>query len=149
MEFNVYIKIFDKIKEFDVKPSYSIVQVKQFIVKFLKISFEFELYYNNQNISYGTIMSNNITEDTIIILAPVMKTGKSLDPIKNSIKYDSLESVKFYLKTNYTSSDSNENKDEEENEGKSKKLLSEEDIEINKTTMDKLQMLRLKYLKKN
>ena len=61
MEFNVYIKILDKIKDFDVKPSYSIVQVKQFIVKFLKISFEFELYYNNQKISYGTIMSNNIT----------------------------------------------------------------------------------------
>lgn len=157
MEFNVYIKIFDKIKEFDVKSSYSIIRVKEYIVKFLKITFEFELYYNNIKLSNGTIMSHNIREDNTIILAPIMKTGKinqstqstqsneSNESNERMINFDSLDSVKEYLRKNFQ-----ENQEmNEDGEDSEDRIEDREDIEQNRKTMEKLQMLRQKYLKKN
>jgi hypothetical protein len=155
MEFNVYIKIFDKIKEFDVKPSYSIFQVKEYIVKFLKITFEFELYYNHMKLSNGTVMSNNIREDTSIILAPIMKTGKTNQTNERKVIFDSLDSldsldsVKDYLKKNFQDNVEIKKEIQEIQEIKEIQEMSKEDIEQNRKTMEKLQMLRQKYLKKN
>lgn len=144
MEFNIYIKIFDKIKEFDVKPTYSIIQVKEYIRKFLKISFDFDLYYNSNKITNGTIMSNNITEDNIIIFAPIMMTGKTLQTKYNPINFDSIESVKVYLKTNFSSSDTD---DEGKNEIENKNIITEKDMELNMKTKKKLEMLKKLYSK--
>jgi hypothetical protein len=151
MEFNIYIKIFNTIKYFDVKPSYSIIQVKQYIRKDLKISFEFELYYNSNKITNGTIMSNNIIEDNIIILVPIMMTGKMTGKMTNNyncieqFKYDSLESVKDYIISNFTSTnDQDANKDANKDANID---ISEKDIELNMKTKKKLEMLKKLYSK--
>jgi hypothetical protein len=155
MEINIYIKYFDTIKEFDVKPSYTIFRVKIYIRKYLSLS-NFDLYYNSNKIINGTIMSNNITEDTTIIIVPIMMTGvmtgvmtkttnnNNINNINiHQLKYDSLKSVKNYITTNFPISEIDINK----NINKNINILSETDIELNMKTKKKLQMLKQLYSK--
>jgi uncharacterized membrane protein len=148
MEFNVYVKFFDTIKEVDVMQSYPISQVKTYILTCFKLSNQFELYYNSKKIKYGTILSNNITEDTTIILAPIMMTGKSIKYDNEQLKFDSLESVKEYIKSNFsTINDSKCHRCHQCHNCNTSNELSADDIEQNKKTMEKLKMLRQKYRK--
>ena len=102
IEFNIFVKIFDKINEFDVRDDYSIIKVKNYVCKKLNINInDFDMYIGDKKIDYGVIGDYNMKEDMIINVYPIIKTGinKLLDKT-NIIKYDSLDEVKDYIFNN-------------------------------------------------
>ncbi len=101
IEFNVYVNLFNKITEFDVRNDYSITKVKTYVYKKLNINLnDFIMYFGDIKLEYGVIGDYNIKEDMIINIYPIIKTGISKNIIKNQIKYDSIEDVKEYIKRN-------------------------------------------------
>ncbi len=101
IEFNVYVNLFNKRTEFDVRDDYSITKVKTYVYKKLNINLnDFIMYFGDKKLEYGVIGDYNIKEDMIINIYPIIKTGISKNIIKNQIKYDSIEDVKEYIKRN-------------------------------------------------
>jgi hypothetical protein len=99
IEFNVYVNLFNKITEFDVRNDYSIDKVKTYVYKKLNIKMnDFIMYFGDKKLDYGVIGDYNIKEDMIINIYPKIKTGISKNII--NIKYDSLDDVKNYIRNN-------------------------------------------------
>ena len=103
MEFNVYIKTFEKIYEMDTMPFHTILELKKYISKKIKLD-DFILIYENKEIKYGTILSNNIKQDTIIYVHPKIKSGIIKEEFKNKINFSSIDEIKQYIKDNLNSS---------------------------------------------
>ena len=54
MEFNVYIKTFNKIFELDTMPTHTILQLEMYISKRLNIK-DFTMVYLDKELKYGTV----------------------------------------------------------------------------------------------
>jgi hypothetical protein len=143
IEFNVYVNLFNKITEFDVRDDYSITKVKTYVYKKLNINLnDFIMYFGDKKLEYGVIGDYNIKEDMIINIYPIIKTGINKNIIKNEIKYDSIEDVKEYIKRNI-------NKEEEKTENMSENIeINNKRLIENMNTHNKLHELLKKMNKK-
>ena len=92
MEFNVYVKTFDKIYELDTMPSHSIKQLSMYISKKVNMK-DFIMIYLNQELTSGTVESTNIKEDGIIYIFPKIKSGinKKKENTHNKIVFSSID----------------------------------------------------------
>jgi hypothetical protein len=115
IEFNVYVNLFNKITEFDVRNDYSITTVKTYVYKKLNINHtNFIMYFGDKKLDYGIIGDYNIKEDMIINIYPKLNTGisKNINKNINDIKYDSIDEVKVYIQNNINDkNDKNDKKD--------------------------------------
>jgi hypothetical protein len=104
IEFNIYVNLFNKITEFDVRDDYSIDKVKTYVYKKLNINLnDFIMYFGDKKLEYGVIGDYNIKEDMIINIYPIIKTGISKNinnNIKYDINYDSIDDIKEYIQKN-------------------------------------------------
>ena len=101
IEFNVYVNLFNKRTEFDVRDDYSIDKVKTYVYKKLNINLnDFIMYFGDKKLEYGVIGDYNIKEDMIINIYPKIKTGINKNININNIKYDSIDDIKEYIEKN-------------------------------------------------
>jgi len=146
IEFNIFINLFNKITEFDVRSDYTINKVKTFISKDLQLHVNnFIMYFGDIKLEYGVIGDYNIKENTMIHIYPKIKTGSN-KLVDNNIKYDSMNDVKEYILNNININKNINNK-EEDNIIIDKDDKEREEQNIN--THNKLQELLKKINKKN
>ncbi len=108
IEFNIYVNLFNKRTEFDVRDDYSITKVKTYVYKKLNINLnDFIMYFGDKKLEYGVIGDYNIKEDMIINIYPIIKTGINKNINMNDIKYDSIDDVKNYIRNNITCEEDN------------------------------------------